>query len=499
MSDSYDVIVIGSGAGGGTLAQAVARAGKSVLLLERGDRFRQVSLPHDEHAMLIDKQPYDDRSIAVNGTGSRLYMGGVLGGSTSLYGAALMRPSRDDFHPGKHYADRLDKSLWDWPIGYDDLEPYYNRAEELYHVSGEVSDNFEPLQHPSRSFPHETIPLKPINQRLMEGNRAEGLKPFLLPLGIDFSICHQCDACPGYICPNGARISAGQIVDAASRETSSLEVRTGMEVERFERTGEESISGVHVLDRASGARSLLTAKRYILSAGAIGSPAILLQSGFDHPLIGRNYMMHLSPIVVGLYLGKTGAESTFVKQVGFADYYLGTDDYPHKLGLVQSLPVPGPLMIAKTAPKWLPRAAINGLRKRMLPLAGIIEDLPNPENRVSVNGEGQIALSHRYSDYDFERGRVLTKLMVQILKRSGAVHCLSKSFPSVEHVAHQCGTLRFGTDREHAVTDREGRLFDHPEIFVADGSLFPTSLGVGPALTIMANALRIAETVVREV
>ncbi|MDG2390682.1 MAG: GMC family oxidoreductase, partial [Planctomycetaceae bacterium] len=304
--------------------------------------------------------------------------------------------------------------------------------------------------------------------------------------------------CPGYLCPNGARISAGQIVEKAAAETGSLEIRTHVEVEKFERQG-ESIAGVRIVDRDSGAQHVVTAKRYVLAAGAIGSPAILLRSGCDHPLIGRNYMMHLSPIVVGLFLKRTGAESTLVKQIGFADHYFGTDDYPHKLGLVQSLPVPGPLMIAKSAPKWLPKAAINTLRKRMLPMAGIIEDLPNPENRVTLKENGQIGLSHRYSDYDFERGKVLTRLMVEILKGGGAAYCLTKSFPSAEHVAHQCGTLRFGTHREHAVADKSGRLFDHPEVFVADGSLFPTSLGVGPALTIMANALRIADTVIDEI
>jgi len=498
MSDSYDVIVIGSGAGGGSLAQAVARAGKRVLLLERGGKSPAVTLPHDEQAMLIDKQPYDDRPIDVNGDNARLYMGGVLGGSTSLYGAALMRPSDDDFHPGRHYGDRLDKSIHDWPIGYEDLAPYYDRAEQLYHVSGQSSPNFGPLNRPSQDYPHSPIPLKPINERLVNGNESAGLKPFVLPLGIDFNICLQCDACPGYICPNGARISAGQVIEQAAADTGSLEIRERVEVEKFERQG-EAITGVRILERETGEHQIVTAKRYVLAAGAIGSPAILLKSGCDHPLIGRNYMMHLSPIVVGLYLKRTGAESTFVKQIGFADHYFGTDDYPHKLGLVQSLPVPGPLMIGKSAPKWLPKAAINTLRKRMLPMAGIIEDLPNPENRVSVKEDGQIGLTHKYSDYDFERGKVLTRLMVDILKRGGAAHCLTKSFPSTEHVAHQCGTLRFGTDRDHAVADKNGRLFDHPEVFVADGSLFPTSLGVGPALTIMANALRIADTVIAEI
>jgi choline dehydrogenase-like flavoprotein len=338
MSDSYDVIVIGSGAGGGSLAQAVARAGKRVLLLERGGKSPAVTLPHDEQAMLIDKQPYDDRPIDVNGDNARLYMGGVLGGSTSLYGAALMRPSDDDFHPGRHYGDRLDKSIHDWPIGYEDLAPYYDRAEQLYHVSGQSSPNFGPLNRPSQDYPHSPIPLKPINERLVNGNESAGLKPFVLPLGIDFNICLQCDACPGYICPNGARISAGQVIEQAAADTGSLEIRERVEVEKFERQG-EAITGVRILERE--------------------------------------------------------------------------------------------------------KAAINTLRKRMLPMAGIIEDLPNPENRVSVKEDGQIGLTHKYSDYDFERGKVLTRLMVDILKRGGAAHCLTKSFPSTEHVAHQCGTLRF--------------------------------------------------------
>jgi choline dehydrogenase-like flavoprotein len=209
-------------------------------------------------------------------------------------------------------------------------------------------------------------------------------------------------------------------------------------------------------------------------------------------------MMHLSPIVIGVFGRRTGADEMFVKQVGFADYYLGTADYPHKLGLVQSLPVPGPLLLAKTAPRFIPRLVLEGLRRRMLPLAGIVEDLPNPANHVSWGPNGQPRLVHRFGEYDLERGLRLIQFMRRILKRAGAALCLAKQFPSDEHVAHQCGTLRFGSDPAHAVLDANCRVFGLSNVFVVDGCFLPTSLGVGPALTIMANAMRVAKVVTRE-
>ena len=169
-------------------------------------------------AMLIDKQPYDDRPIDVNGdTAARLYMGGVLGGSTSLYGAALMRPSDDDFHPGRHYGRSFGQSRYTiGPSGMMTWRPYYDRAEQLYHVSGQIFAQLRSAQSSLATVSaFSRFRLKPINERLVNGNESAGLKPFVLPLGIDFNICLQCDACPGYICPNGARISAGQVVETS--------------------------------------------------------------------------------------------------------------------------------------------------------------------------------------------------------------------------------------------------------------------------------------------
>jgi choline dehydrogenase-like flavoprotein len=202
--------------------------------------------------------------------------------------------------------------------------------------------------------------------------------------------------------------------------------------------------------------------------------------------------------VVGVFPRRTRTEAEFVKQVGFADFYFGTKGYPHKMGLIQSLAVPGPLLMARYAPRLVPRPMLRFLRQRMLPLVGLIEDLPDPDNRVSCGADGRARLRHRYGAYDRERGRHLGRQMAGILKRTGAVLRLVKRAALGDHVAHQCGTLRFGKDPAHAVLDPDCRTFSHPNVFVVDGSFFPTSLGVGPALTIIANALRVAAIVTRE-
>jgi choline dehydrogenase-like flavoprotein len=499
ISHDFDVIVIGSGAGGGTFAYACAKAGKQVLLLERGARVTPKQPGPNGHEKFLADEPYDERLFQVNGSPKRLYMGGTLGGSTALYGAALLRPSVEDFHPGRFYGRRIPREIWDWPISYETLEPFYTEAENLYRVAGPREDDFGPLPKPGRGFSHSPLPVKRINQRIMAANSARGLKPFRLPLAIEFARCMECSTCPGHACPNQSRRSSAHLVDEALRAGMSLHVKTGVEAEQLQLDARGRIDGVRVVDRGTGQRFTYRAQRYALAAGAIGSPALLLRSGLDGPWVGRNYMMHLSPIRCGLFPGPTGADETFVKQLGFADYYFGAPGYPHKLGLIQSLPVPGASMIAKALAMRFPRRLIQFLRSRMAPLVGIVEDLPQHENRVTLDSEGQPVLRHRFADYDLDRGRRLGRLMSRILKNTGAILCAAKAFPPDEHVAHQCGTLRFGKEPDHAVADSDCRVFGQPNLFVLDGSVFPTSLGVGPALTIMANALRVARIAVCEI
>ncbi|QDU23718.1 FAD-dependent oxidoreductase [Urbifossiella limnaea] len=489
VSRDCDVLVIGSGAGGATFAYACARAGKSVVLVERGRPAPPADA--DEKATLIDKAPYDDRTVEVNGALKRLYMGGVPGGGTALFGGALLRPSRDDFHPGRHYGHRLGREVWDWPVGYDDLAPHYAEAERLFGVAGSGDEDYGPLPRPA-AYPHEPLPLHPVNERLMTAARRRGLKPFRLPLAIDPTKCLRCGACAGYVCPTGARGSALHLIDRASADGLPLRVLTGVEVEALDRDGGGRVTGVRLRDRATGRESVVRARRYAVAAGAIHSPALLLRSGMTGEHVGRHYMPHLSPITVGLFRTPTEAEDTFVKQVGFTDFYFGTRKTPHKMGLVSSLPVPGPHMTAKMTPRFLPRKLVHFLRRRMLPMAGIVEDLPDPANRVTLGADGRPRLRHRFGAYDLYRGKRLGREMARILKQAGAVVAVRKLFASDEHVAHQCGTLRFGADPAHAVLDRDCRVFGHPNVFVVDGSFMPTSLGVGPALTIVANALRVA-------
>lgn len=497
MQYDYDVIVVGGGAGGATFAAACAGAGKSVLLLERGERYPADGPSHDEKAVLIDKEPYDDRKVDVNGKARRLYMGGILGGGTSLYGGALLRPSEQDFQPGRYYGNRIPRAIWDWPISYRDLEPYYTEAEQLYGVAGCGEEDFGPLQKPALGFPGAPLPLHPLNQRLIAANRKVGLHPFRLPLAIDSSRCLGCGACAGYVCPTGARSSAARLLESASRQGHALEVRTHIEVERLARERGTRATLISVLDRSNGRRDQYRARRYAVAAGAIGSSLLLMRSGASHPLIGRNYMFHLGAVVIGVYPEATSADTSFVKQLGFPDFYFGTKRFPHKMGIVQSLAVPGPLMSAKFAP-FLPPPVRQFFRERSLPLLGLIEDLPNPANRVTLGPDNQPRLKHRYSRYDLARARRLKPQVARILKRSGAVYCIASRRLSHEHVAHQCGTLRFGRDPAHAVLDPDCRMFANPDIFAVDGSVLPTSLGVGPGLTIIANALRVADTVVAE-
>ena len=492
MQLDFDAIVIGSGAGGASFAHAFAAAGKRTLLIERGRRPKPDSSILDEYSTFVEKKPYDDRNIEVNGQSRRLLMGGMLGGSTSVYGGVMLRPSCEDFHPGRHYNGRLPKELWDWPISYQQLKPYYDRAESLYKLSGRPGEHYGPLNSPHDGVSSNVLPLAPINKRLIARNEKRGLKPFQLPLAIDTDRCERCDNCAGFLCPFSARRSAAQVVDE-SIDTGSLELLTYTEVEKLETDAQGKVIAVVAHDRESGETRRLTARCYALAAGAIGSTAIMLRSGFQSPHVGRHYMMHFSPIAVGVFPSVTGANETFVKQVGFADYYFGTKRCPDKMGIIQSLPAPGLLFMAEHGLKKWSEAMRIALRRRMLPLVGTIEDLPNPENRVVLNSNGSINLQHSFSKFDHKRGIALGREMKRILRRAGALFIIARSFPSVDHVAHQCGTLRFGVDPEHAVVDPDCRVFGSENLFVVDGSVLPTSMGVGPSLTIAANALRVAD------
>ena len=499
-----DVIVIGSGAGGGTLAAACAARGYSVLVLERGEQPPQV-LEHRQSAELenwaiIEKQPCDDRRIRLNGVDRRMYIGGRAGGSTGLYGAAMLRPQPEDFEPGQFYRSRLPEYLQRWPLSYDEFVPWLRRAEELFHVSGALGAGFheeQGLTNATSAAPLPQLPLTSTNQRVLQRLQDAGHKVWRLPLAIDASKCLRCDFCAGFPCPTGARRSSLQLLQQAIADGRQLQLRTRVEALRLQISAGR-VESLLVRERGSGRESALRARRYVIASGALGTAALLLSSGIEHPQLGRNYMLHCSPIVVGLFARNTGGAETFIKQLGVSDYYLGTPEFSEKMGIVQSLPAPGPQMLAQNGLGWLPTILRRLLRTRMLPMVGIIEDLPNPANRVELSDSGQIVLQHEFSEFDRQRAAAQSAAIVGLLRTAGAVKAVAGRLPPIEHAGHQCGTARFGTDSRHAVLDPDCRLFSHPEVFVADASFMPTSLGVGPALTVAANALRTGDVLCSE-
>lgn len=491
----FDAVVVGSGAGGGTAAAELARAGKRILVIERGARFDDAAAGQDERSMLMDRVACDDRAITVNGRRARVLIGGVVGGSTALFGATLLRPGRADFEPGRHYGDRLPRHLWEWPITGDELAPHFDRAEDLFGVCGDSAAPMPHLGRRLRPYLHPAPPPEPITRRLCDSFRAQGLAPFPLPLAIDFERCLHCPTCPGYVCPNGARTGTRSLLDAVE-----LELWDRCEAERLE-VGGGRVRGVWVRDRASGRRDLVRAGVILLAAGAIGTPALLLRSGLAgaSDQVGRNHMCHLGAVGAALFRNPTGAAERFAKQLGVSDFYLGTPTFPHKLGYAQVVPVPGPRTLLAHAPVPLPRSIANALHARALLLVGSIEDLPQPGNRVTLGAAGAIRLDRRFHAYDVARARVLARELRRLLRRAGAAVAFRQVAANAEdHLAHQVGTCRFGRDPRTSVLDPQCRLHGHDDVYVVDGSFMPTSLGVGPALTIAANALRVVAQILKE-
>jgi len=488
--DRYDAIVIGTGAGGGMAGYKLASMGKRVLFVERGRRFDDARAFQDEQAMQIEKRASDDRRFDFGGLKGRPFIGGIAGGSTSLYGACLMRPGPSDFTPGRYYGRYLDRSLWDWPVSPEEMAPFYTEAENIFQVAGKSGQATPHLMQRPTAYSAESLPLHPINLALKKAFKKAGLRPFTLPLGIDPSTCDRCSTCPGYICPPGARASSLNRCIVPAVENHDAVLLTETEVTAVKSKGRRMV-GLEL--RSPTGIHRVAADLFILSGGAIGSPVFLMQHGLTggNDFIGRNYMFHLGVIFTALCARHTGAGREFIKQLGITDLYLSDGAAPHKLGYIQQLPIPGVLTMQEQLPVHLPWRFLELALNRNITFAGAIEDLPQPSNRVTLRS-GWITITHRYHPYDLYRGQRMKKGFLPAMRRipSSLVFAMVAKNEKL-HVAHQVGTCRFGSDPATSALDKNCRLHHLDNLFVLDGSFMPTSLGVAPALTIMANALRV--------
>jgi choline dehydrogenase-like flavoprotein len=511
MSSSYDVIVIGSGAGGGTLAHRLAPSGKRILLLERGDW-----LTREPQNWLAQDVFVDGRYISpdtwyyADGSAFEPQVHYYVGGATKLYGAALYRLRAEDFGELRHY-DGISPA---WPISYDELEPHYTRAERLYEVHGARGE--DPTEPPtSAPYPYPAVSHEPRIQQLSDDLAKAGLHPFHAPCGIrldegnmPFSTCVRCQNCDGFPCLVHAKSDAEVISVRPALAYPNVTLLTGAEVVRL-RTNEAGTAVTGVEAMVNGERETFRGDLVAVSCGAANSAKLLLASHSDrHPRglangsdqVGRNYMFHNSVAV--LALSKDENPTVFQKTLGVNDFYLsGGEDFEYPLGNIQMVGKSQAPMFRGEKPgetRFAPNWSLEDVARHAVDFWLSTEDLPLPGNRVTLTEDGNIQIS-----YSASNGKSRDRLYHQLHSMLGDLgmhhgHLLPhwaylKNEIPVAGVAHQAGTCRFGTDPATSVLNTDCRAHELDNLYVVDTSFFPSIGAVNPALTAMANAIRVGD------
>lgn len=502
----HDVIIIGTGAGGGTLAHRLAPSGKRILLLERGDYLPRETENWDAREVFVQNrykahEKWLDRKGRSFAPGIHYY----VGGNTKVYGAALLRFRAQDFGELRHHGGLSPA----WPVSYDELEPYYLQAEQLYQVHGQRGlDPTEP--YASGPYPFPAVRHEPRILDLHEDLRRNGLSPFPLPLGLRLdesrphqSACIRCGACDGFPCPLNAKADAQVTCVDPALVYPNVELLTGARVERLLTSPSgRDVTGVEVTRQ--GERLVFRAHLVVVAAGAINSAALLLRSSSDrHPrglangsdTVGRHYMAHNNTAF--LAISRHPNPTRFQKTLGLNDFYFGEDGFPYPMGHIQMLGKSSMEMLEAGAPAFAPGLALEVMAEHALDFWMTSEDLPDPDNRVTVEPDGQIRLSYQPNNL---AGHQRLEARLKSLLR--AIGCQEELLPMELYLgkriplagtAHQCGTVRFGTDPRSSALDPHCRAHEVDNLYVVDGSFFPSSAATNPALTIMANALRVGD------
>ena len=514
-SDHYDVIIIGSGPGGGAVAHRLAATGKRVLMLERGGYLPRARENWDSKTVFVDgKYQADVTWYDKHGTSFRPGLHYWVGGNSKVYGSALFRLREKDF-TGVRHEDGLSPA---WPVGYDVFEPYYCQAEALFHVHGQRGeDPHEPWS--SQPYPYPPVSHEPRIEELSRKLQGEGLHPFHLPLGIlldekdgkptPTSPCIRCDAFDGFPCATNAKADSQVVcVDPTLAAHPNFTLLTGAYVSKLgtDPSG-RSIRDVHVT--RNGQEERYSADIVVAACGALSSALLLLRSANDaHPKglangsdqVGRNYMRHNMAVLMAVL--KEPNHTVFQKTLAMSDYYFNAPDWEFPLGLIQMCATShGEQIRAEAVPGWLsflPEMPFDKLALHSIDFWLQSEDLPRPENRITYEGE-KVVLS--VTDYNLEAPRRLRHKLEQLLEPMGAYkHLLerrlyfSMDIP-ISATSHQAGTCVFGTDPKSSVLDLDCKAHELDNLYITDASFFPSIGAVNPTLTIIANALRVADTI----
>jgi choline dehydrogenase-like flavoprotein len=510
MPDHYDVVIIGTGAGGGTLAHGLATAGKRILLLERGDFLPRERANWEPAPVFIDGRYISpDTWYDADGTAFQPQVHYFVGGATKMYGAALYRLRPGDFGDLKH-VDGISPA---WPLSYDDFEPYYTKAEWLYQVRGNHGE--DPTEgHWSMQYPWPAVSHEPRIQQMSDDLEQGGYHPFHAPCGIQLdeadrprSTCIRCTWCDGYPCLVHAKSDAETIAIRPVLALPNVTLLVNAEVTRLD-TDASGRSVANVVVERGGNEEVYTADVVVVSAGAANSAKILLRSANErHPnglangsdQVGRNYMFHNSKAVVAL--SKELNETVFQKTIAINDFYFGADGYEWPVGNIQMVGKSNAEAmkgeepkLTKLAPHW----SLADTAEHAVDFWLTTEDLPKPDNRVTLDADGNVCLAYT-SNNDDEADRLYDELK-RLLNHVGMAqhHVLDKNFYMdmnipVAGVAHQAGTCRFGADPSTSVLDENCKAHELDNLYVVDTSFFPSIGAVNPALTAMANAIRVGE------
>ena len=509
-AERYDVVIVGTGAGGGTLARHLAPSGKRILLLERGDW-----LPREPENWVVSNVFVDNRYVSEDtwydpkGKPFQPQIHYFVGGATKLYGAALYRLREEDFGELKHH-DGISPA---WPISYDELEPYYTKAEQLYEVHGAHGE--DPTDPPaSAPYPFPAVSHEPRIQQLADDLAKAGYHPFHAPCGVrlneanmPYSACVRCMSCDGFPCAVHGKSDAEVLGVRPALEHANVTLLTNAKAVKLE-TNADGTAVTEIVVERDGGTERYAGDIVVLACGAANTAKLLLLSATEKHAnglangsdqVGRNYMFHNSQAV--LALSREANPTVFQKTLGLNDFYFATDEHEYPLGNIQMVgksqadmyrgEKPGE---TELAPEW----TLDRVAKHAIDFWLSTEDLPRAENRVTVDRDGKLTLAYAPTNevpkqqlYDKLKS-ILGKLDLNEGHLIQRFAYLKNEIP-VAGVAHQAGTCRFGADPAASVVNVDCRAHELDNLYVVDTSVFPSIGAVNPALTAMANSLRVGD------
>ena len=512
MVNHYDIIIIGTGSGGSTMAYKLAATGKKILILERGGFIPKEKQNWDPHEVVTlgryrPKEDWYDQ----DGKSFKPYIHYNVGGNSKMYGAALFRFRESDFEQVQHYGGTSPA----WPFGYDVLENYYEQAEQLYSVHGKRA--IDPSEPPARNeYPLPPLPYEPLIMDLEQKMVDIGLKPFPLPMGVRLPQDYTHTEAPlvlenfdGFPDLTDSKADGQVMCLRPALANNNVTLLTHAYVEKLD-TNAEGTKITKVIADVKGERIVFTADIIIVACGAVNSAALFLRSAnAKHPTglanssdqVGRNLMLHHNGCLVAFT--KKRNDCIFQKSLGLADFYHGADDSEYPLGEIQLMGRNDPDTISWMGETLFPGKTYEELKAMSIDFWLTAEDLPSPDNRVVLRDDGSIQVNYTRNNYTaYEKLKAKLKAIFEKLGEKDADYKDVKWGGydlDISGMSHQNGTLRFGADPSTSVLDMNCKAHDLENLYVVDASFFPSCGAFNPALTIAANALRVGDHIINHV